>query len=69
MLGTCTECLQPCNVELVDFGIGSYEFWGAKSVDKRVEAVSDCCEAPAVDSNNNVITEQNVKDANLPDPW
>jgi hypothetical protein len=28
----------------VDFGIGSYEYWGAKGVDIRIEEVSSCCE-------------------------
>lgn len=62
MIGKCTECGQPCNVIPVDFGIGAYEFWGAKSIDVQIEAVSDCCDAPAVNALGHLITIQNVKD-------
>lgn len=41
----CEECLCHCNGVWVDFGIGSYEFWGARGFDTRWEYVSDCCEA------------------------
>lgn len=41
----CEECGKPCKVVNVDFGIGAYEYWGAKGNDVRIEAVSDCCEA------------------------
>jgi len=68
MLGKCTECGEECNVILADFGIGSYEYWGAKSVDKQIEAVSDCCEAPAVDLVGHDITVQMLRDYNQPDP-
>jgi hypothetical protein len=30
-------------------GIGSYEFWGAKGNDVRMETVSLCCDAPLLD--------------------
>ncbi len=41
----CCACKQECNVIEVDFGIGAYEYWGAKGVDIQIEEVSDCCEA------------------------
>ena len=68
MIGKCTDCGKECNVEVIDFGIGSYEYWGTKAVDIRLEAVSDCCEAPAVDTAGHEITVQQVKDNDLPDP-
>jgi len=41
----CTECNESCNAKDVDFGIGAYEYWGYKSVDRNIQTVSDCCEA------------------------
>jgi hypothetical protein len=61
MNGTCTACGQPCQVSIIDFGIGSYEYWGALGIDIQLEAVSDCCEEPAVDHNNNIITVQMIQ--------
>jgi len=68
LIGKCTACDEPCNVITINFGIGSYEFWGAAGVDKQIEAVSDCCEAPAVDLIGHDITVQMIRDANQPDP-
>jgi hypothetical protein len=62
MIGKCTACGQPCEVCIIDYGIGPYEYWGAPGVDVQLMAVSDCCEAPAVDDTGNQITVQNVKD-------
>lgn len=28
----------------MDFGIGSYEFWGAPGVDVNIQQVTECCE-------------------------
>lgn len=47
MIGICSACKEPCTVKIIDNGIGSYEYWGAKGRDIQLEAVSDCCEAPA----------------------
>lgn len=47
----CGECGQPCTVRMADKGIGTYEFWGQKCTDTRIEAESDCCSA-AVYSNH-----------------
>ena len=41
----CEDCRGSCEGTYVDFGIGSYEFWGAKEVDRQVHWVSECCEA------------------------
>jgi hypothetical protein len=41
----CRECNRECRVVTVDFGIGSYEYWGATGYDSRLEQVSNCCEA------------------------
>lgn len=40
----CVACKQECSVIDVDFGIGAYEYWGAKGVHVDIQAVSDCCE-------------------------
>ena len=42
----CGSCKEECTAIEVDFGIGAYEFWGARGYDSRVEIVSDCCESP-----------------------
>lgn len=70
MLGKsyCTSCGKPCRVILIDTGIGAYEFWGDKCVDKRIEAVSACCEDIAVDSQGNDITETMVRNSYPVDP-
>lgn len=68
MLGKCTECGQQCNVMVIDFGIGAYEYWGATGIDSQPGAVSGCCEVPAVDNAGNFITIQQLKDNDLPDP-
>lgn len=41
----CGSCGEPCRPIDVDFGIGSYEYWGSKGVDINVQTVSDCCES------------------------
>jgi hypothetical protein len=49
----CTDCGQRCSTKWVDNGIGAYEYWGAKGVDRRIEEVSDCCEALVADKDPN----------------
>jgi hypothetical protein len=39
----CVFCLQECETETVDEGIGSYEYWGAPGVDVKLVEVSACC--------------------------
>lgn len=41
----CGACKEPCEGQFLDFGIGPYEFWGAKSCDIDIHWVSECCEA------------------------
>lgn len=40
----CKECKCECEGEWVDFGIGSYEYWGARGNDVQWHYVSKCCE-------------------------
>jgi len=40
----CGECKNECGVHAEDFGIGSYEAWGAKGFDSRMGLSSDCCD-------------------------
>lgn len=41
----CCACKQPCVTIAVDYGIGPYECWGVRGVDRNVQVVSDCCES------------------------
>ena len=45
----CAECREPCEEIAVDFGIGSYEYWGQRGCDRDVRVVSDCCEGELLD--------------------
>jgi len=49
-IGYCRECGREATEEPQDFGIGSYEFWGAPGVHEDWHLVSPCCEAEVVDS-------------------
>lgn len=51
----CQECHEPCDVTLVDFGIGPYEYWGQRCNDTNKQMVSDCCEATCLDENGNEV--------------
>ncbi len=42
----CEGCGEVCTVKVIDEGIGSYEFWGARGCQVLLVPVSDCCEAP-----------------------
>ena len=41
----CGSCGGECEAHSVLNGIGSYEFWGAKGVDTKMEIESICCDA------------------------
>ena len=45
----CSYCNQECDVEEVDEGIGSYEYWGATGVDVKMVEVSACCGEEVLD--------------------
>lgn len=36
----CPECQEEVDVELIDNGIGAYEYWGFRGIDTRKEP---CC--------------------------
>jgi hypothetical protein len=42
--GFCSECRKPCVKIRRDYGIGSYEYWGATGVHHNWQTVSECCE-------------------------
>jgi hypothetical protein len=46
----CEACGQPCRVTTVDYGIGTYEYWGAPGFDVQLCDVSDCCEADVAET-------------------
>ena len=41
----CLDCGEPANLQLVDFGIGPYEFWGRTGWDRDIQLATDCCES------------------------
>ena len=68
MTGTCTACKEHCEVVVVDFGIGPFEFWGATGVDSRPDVVSNCCEAPVLDEAGDRITMRDLYECNFEPP-
>lgn len=46
--GICDDCGEECTATVQDFGIGPYEFWGARGVHEDWHAASPCCGAPVV---------------------
>ena len=60
----CTDCLKACNTHFVDFGIGPYEFWGQKHHDKCVQEVSECCDAPFTEFDDEYILKEKAKRLN-----
>ena len=49
-VGVCSECGKYCSAILLDFGIGSYEYWGSQDYEEHWRWVSPCCEAEVVES-------------------
>ena len=45
----CTHCKEDCVVRWEDDGIGAYDYHGAKGVDKKWIAYSECCDAAVTD--------------------
>ena len=41
----CDSCGRECELAMVDFGIGPYEFWGAKGCHVDKAGASVCCES------------------------
>lgn len=39
----CTCCHEPCDVYLIDEGIGDYEYWGSKETHVLMTPYSECC--------------------------
>lgn len=45
----CSNCKEPCGQEMVDSGIGSYEWWGHNEFQESWDWLSDCCHAELLD--------------------
>lgn len=58
----CGVCGAQCEYHVVDNGIGTYEFWGDKGVDVKVEIESICCGAGVF---TNPALNPDVKNINL----
>jgi hypothetical protein len=46
----CQACGNIDSGHFADFGIGAYEYWGAKGVDRNVQWVSTCCDATLLEN-------------------
>ena len=44
----CEACGQPAETEEIDYGVGSYEFWGQLGTHTDWQEVTICCEAMLV---------------------
>ena len=47
--GVCKSCGEECTAEIVDFGIGPYEYGSIRAVDVQLSEVSPCCEDDVID--------------------
>jgi len=63
--GICSECQRPTRFKIEDFGIGSYEYWGARGVHHDYQWTSECCDAPPVDNTLNITIHEPDYDAIL----
>lgn len=54
----CSECLEPCENVVRDFGIGRYEYWGAMCSDHDYQEVSDCCDGDLLEDYPEEETEE-----------
>lgn len=46
----CSACGEVAAGTFADFGIGVYEYWGQRGVDRDVQWVSCCCEATLLEN-------------------
>ena len=47
--GYCPECDKDVNAAAVDFGIGPYEYWGARGVHRDIHICCEECDEPLED--------------------
>ena len=48
--GWCSDCHEPCVSKPCDTGIGPYEYWGKRCLDRHIELLSSCCHADILES-------------------
>ena len=65
----CEDCHGACEGTYVDFGIGTYEFWGAKGVDRQVAWASECCEATVLWPSGHRAEPPDTRDEDQPSKW
>jgi len=53
--GICSDCGDACTAVVRDFGIRSYEFWGARGTHHDYQQVSPCCEAEIVEGDAHTV--------------
>ena len=58
----CSFCHKECFFNLINEGIGHYEYWGAPEYDKQISVVSICCNEHCIDEYGNEITAKEAKE-------
>ena len=57
--GVCKSCGEECTAEIVDFGIGPYEYGSIRAVDVQLHEVSPCCEDDVIDKEEYEVDRDN----------
>lgn len=57
----CSDCSEETFPKKVDFGIGPYEFWGARGFHKDIRTVSDCCGGTIEDRYGNEVDPEKLE--------
>ena len=58
----CRECGKVCEPNIVDNGIGPYEYWGATGIDHKYDVESDCCWADVEDATRHLVLPVDIKE-------
>lgn len=58
----CSFCHNECSFNIVNEGIGHYEYWGASGYDEHLVVVSTCCKEHCLDKYGNEITVSKAKE-------
>jgi hypothetical protein len=60
--GNCPACGKKCEGHKEDFGIGAYEYWGARGTHHDYRIVSDCCEEEMTDVSSDELEPDDTVD-------
>lgn len=53
-MNICSSCLEPCQAEVIDYGIGMTQYGSSWQNDINPAVVSTCCEAPVTEKDDNM---------------